>query len=189
MIKLLIKINIIVDNTNQMLKINILRKEIKFFILFILLFFSLQTLHFFARSYITPFWVYTMTTSGSSKLINFMTPEENTYSQKDYLSSGQFKLRIVRGCDGIASIIILIAAILAFPAGIKSKLVGLTGGIFVLYVANIFRTAGLYYTLKYKPKLFDIMHVYAGQTVIILIAFLYFIAWLNIQMNIDGKNS
>ncbi|MBC2717702.1 MAG: archaeosortase/exosortase family protein [Desulfobacteraceae bacterium] len=170
-----------------MSKIKTFRKEIRFFIFFILLFFLFQTLHYIVRPYISPFVVHTLTTSGSSKLINIIMPKENTSSQKEYLSSGHFKLKIARGCEGIEGVIILIAAILAFPAGIKSKLFGIIGGIFVLYILNLFRIAGLYYTLKYKPALFDMMHVYVGQTLIILIAFLYFIAWLNIQMNINGK--
>ncbi len=176
------------NNTNQFSKIKTFRKEIRFFIFFISLFFALQTLHYIVRPYITPFVVHTLTTAGSSKLINIIMPEENTSAQKEYLTSGHFKLKIARGCEGIEGVIILIAAILAFPAGIKSKLFGITGGIFVLYVLNLFRIAGLYYTLKYKPVFFDMMHVYVGQTLIILIAFLYFIAWLNIQMNINGKN-
>lgn len=176
------------NNTNQLSKIKIYAKEIRFFVFFIFLFFSLQTLHYVARPYITPFVVHTLTTSGSSKLINIIMPKENTSSHKAYLSSGHFKLKIARGCEGIEGVIILLAAILAFPAGIKSKLFGIIGGVFVLYFLNLFRIAGLYYTLKYKPVLFDMMHVYVGQTLIILFAFLYFIAWLNIQMNINEKN-
>ena len=163
-------------------------REIRFFIIFIFLFFAFQTLHYIVRPYITPFVVHTLTTGGSSKLINIITPDENTRPQKEYLFSGHFKLKIARGCEGIEGIIILIAAILAFPAGVKSKLFGIVGGVFVLYFLNLFRVAGLYYTLKYKPALFDMMHIYVGQTLIILISFLYFIAWLNIQIYLNEKH-
>jgi len=86
-------------------------------------------------------------------------------------------------------IIILVAAILAFPAGIRSKIFGLLGGVFVLYILNLFRIAGLYYILRYKPVWFDLMHIYVGQTIIIFMAFIYFIAWLNLQMEKNGKTS
>jgi exosortase family protein XrtM len=175
-------------NGTQSQKKNSYHKEIRFLAYFILLFFALQTLHYISRPYTTPFVVHTMTTSGSSKLINIIMPEEKTYSQKEYLASGHFKLKIARGCEGIEGVIILIAAILAFPAGKKSKLFGITGGIFVLYILNLFRIAGLYYILKYNPVLFDMMHVYVGQTLIILFAFLYFIAWLNIQMSFNENS-
>lgn len=170
-----------------MLKIAGYRKEIRFFIFFILLFFAFQTLHYFARPYIAPFVVHTLTTSGSAKLINILMPQEKIQPRNEYLVSGGFKLKIARGCEGIEGVIILLAAILAFPAGIKSKLFGIIGGTLVLYILNLFRIAGLYYTLRYKPALFDMMHVYVGQTVIIFIAFLYFVAWLNIQTAFHGK--
>jgi len=176
------------NNLFQSKKGRAYRREIRFFIIFIFLFFALQTLHYIVRPYITPFVVYSLTTGGSSKLINIITPDENTQPQKQYLTSGQFKLKIARGCEGIEGIIILVAAIVAFPAGVKSRLFGIIGGVFVLYFLNLFRVAGLYYTLKYKPALFDMMHIYVGQTLIILFAFLYFIAWLNIQMNLNEKH-
>jgi len=137
-------------------------------------------LHYAARPYITPFVVYKLTTSASSKVINIMTPDEKTSTQKEYITSGNFRLKIARGCEGSEGIIILIAAILSFPASLKSKIFGLTGGILILYFLNLFRVAGLYYTLKYKPVLFDMMHIYVGQTLIIVFAFLYFVAWLTL---------
>jgi len=165
------------------------RREIRFFLLFILLFFLLQTAHYITRPYTSPFIVNTLTASGSSKLINTIMPEEKTFSQDEFIGSGAFKLKIARGCEGVEGVIILIAAILAFPAGIRSKILGLAGGVVILYVLNLFRIAGLYYILKYRPAWFDLMHVYVGQTVIIFMAVIYFIAWLNLQMGKNGKNS
>ena len=171
-----------------MSKFNSYRKEIRFFIYFIFLFFALQALHYIARPHIKPFVVNYLTTGGSSRLINLMTPGENTRTQEEYLISGSFKLKIARGCEGIEGVIILLAAILAFPASIKFKSIGVIVGIFVIYGLNLFRVAGLYYTLKYKPGLFDMMHIYVGQTLIILVAFLYFIIWLTLQVRLDGKS-
>lgn len=147
-------------------------------------------MHYIVRPYINSFVVYTLTAGGSSKLINILTPEEKTFSKDAYIASGNFQLKIARGCEGIEGVIIIFAAILAFPAGIRSKIFGLTGGILILYGLNLFRIAGLYYTLKYKPIWFDLMHVYVGQTIIIFMAFIYFIAWLNfLQVEANGKNS
>lgn len=171
-----------------MIKLNSYSKEIRFFIYFILLFFSFQILHYIAKPYINPFLVHHMTTGGSSKLINLMTPAENTRAQAEYLISGSFKLQIAQGCEGMDGVIILLAAILAFPAGIKSKILGMFGGLIILYSLNLFRIAALYYTLKYKSAFFDMMHIYVGQTFIILMAFFYFITWLTIQTRADGKN-
>jgi len=154
-----------------------------------LLFFLFQTAHYISRPYLSPFVVNTLTAGGGSKLINIVMPSEKTVSQNEYISSGNFKLQIARGCEGMEGIIILVAAILAFPAGIRSKIFGLLGGVFVLYILNLFRIAGLYYILRYKPVWFDLMHIYVGQTMIIFMAFIYFIGWLNLQMGKNGKTS
>jgi exosortase family protein XrtM len=179
-----------VNNRNQITQlIQSNKKEIRFFVIFIVLFISLQTLHFAVRPHVTPFIVYKLTTAVSSKVINIITPAENTVCHQEYLISGNFRLKIDRGCEGVEGIFILIAAILAYPAGLVSKLKGLFGGILIVYGFNIARIAGLYYILKYKPDLFDLMHMYVGQTVIIIIAVLYFIIWLNTITKIHGKTS
>jgi exosortase family protein XrtM len=165
------------------------KKEIKFFIIFILLFVLLQTIHFAVRSRVTPFLVYKLTTSVSSKAINLITPDEKTNYQQEYIVSGSFRLKVARGCEGIEGIFILIAAILAYPVGFKSKFNGLLGGILIIYCFNIARIVGLYYTLKYKPYMFDMMHMYVGQTVIIIIAVIYFVAWLNMITLTHEKTS
>ena len=165
------------------------KKEIKFFIIFILLFVFLQTIHFAVRSRVAPLLVYKLTTSVSSTVINLITPAEKTKNLQEYIISGNFRLKIARGCEGIEGIFILIAAILAYPVGFKSKLKGLGGGILIIYCFNIARIVGLYFTLKYKPSLFDMMHMYVGQTVIIIIAVIYFIAWLNMITLAHEKTS
>ena len=178
------------NNQNQIARlIQSNKREIKFFIIFILLFILLQTIHFTFRSRVTPFIVYKLTTSASSKVINLITPDEKTSCQQEDVISGNFRLKIARGCEGVEGIFILIAAILAYPVGLKSKLKGLGGGILIIYCFNIARIVGLYYTLKYKPYLFDMMHMYVGQTVIVIIAVIYFIAWLNMITLVHGKTS
>lgn len=175
--------------SNQISKIKFQHREIRFLLLFFLFFILFQIAQYIARPYTTPFLVHTLSAGVSSKLINMITPDEKTFSEQEYIVSGTFKLKIAQGCEGTEGIFILVAAILAFPAGLRAKIFGIIGGIFVLYGLNLVRIAGLYYILKKKPLLFDVMHVYIGQTMIILIAFIYFVGWLNLQMNANEENS
>lgn len=163
------------------------KKEIRFFIVFILLFFLLQTVHFIARPHTTAIFVHKLNTGVSSKIINIITPDEKSVSKREYINSGGFSLKIDRGCEGIEGILLLIAAIISYPVKIRSKLYGIFGGILIIYGFNLLRIVGLYYILKYKPNLFDMMHIYVGQTVIIIVALMFFIIWLDIQENIHGK--
>jgi exosortase/archaeosortase family protein len=51
-------------------------------------------------------------------------------------------------------------------------------GTVVIYIANLLRVVGLYFTLKLNPNAFSFMHMYAGQAFIIFIGFLFFLAWV-----------
>jgi exosortase family protein XrtM len=154
-------------------------RELRFFTLFIFIFLTLQTAYYYARPYTTPFLVDMLTTTVSSKIINIITPQEKTFVHEGAITDGIFIVEIRRGCEGIEGILLVIAAILAFPVGIGGKIIGLLGGIFFIYVFNLARIIGLYYVVKYNPALFDMMHIYVGQIVIIFVALVYFIVWLS----------
>ncbi len=154
-------------------------REIRFFGLFILFFFTFQTAYYFARPYTTPFLVDKLTTGVSSKIINFITPKERTFVREGAITDGNFSVEIRRGCEGIEGMLLLIAAIAAFPARMGTKLMGMCGGVLFIYGFNLARIAGLYYVVKYKPALFDMMHVYVGQIIIIFIALAFFMGWLS----------
>ncbi len=154
-------------------------REIRFFISFILIFFVLQTAYYYARPSTTPFLVDTLTTSVSSKIINVITPHEKTFVREGAITDGVFMVEIRRGCEGIEGMLLLMAAILSYPGGFAAKAYGLFGGILFIYVFNLARIAGLYYVVKYNSALFDMMHIYVGQIVIIFVALVYFMYWLS----------
>ena len=118
----------------------------------------------------------------SSAIINTLTPNEKTYSMGSHLiGAGGFNVSIAKGCDGVDGILLLVAAICAFEIGAFRKLAGLIAGCFVIYCANLIRIILLYYAVKYKPGLFDVMHIYFGQIFIIFVGLVFFIAWLNMS--------
>jgi exosortase family protein XrtM len=154
-------------------------RELKFFTGFILIFFILQTGYYFARPLVTFFLVDTLTSGVSSDIINIIAPREKTFIRNGAITDGTFMVEIRRGCEGIEGMLLLIAVVLSYPAEFVAKLYGLIGGILFIYVFNLARIVGLYYIVKYKPALFDMMHIYVGQIVIILVTLIYFILWLS----------
>ena len=156
------------------------RREIRFFLLFILFFILGQALHYSIRTYTSPFIVHKLNAEVSSRVINFLTPKEKAYAMGRTIGSTNFSLGIAEGCEGTEGILLVVAAVCAFPMGIKQKTGGILAGALVIYLANLCRIVGLYYALKYRPDLFDIIHVYVGQTFIIFVGLLFFIFWINI---------
>lgn len=155
------------------------KKEIRFFWIFIILFFAFQIAYYIVRPYTTPILVDRLTTGAASKMVNFLTPGENTRVIDGAISNGRIMVKIRKGCEGIEGMLLLMAAIFAYPAAFRLKAVGILLGIFVIYAFNLMRIAGLYYIIEYKPSLFDLMHIYVGQIIIIMVSLIFFIAWLS----------
>ena len=97
---------------------------------------------------------------------------------------------IERGCNGVEAVIILFAAIFAFPAPWKHRLVGFFFGFFAIQLLNIVRIISLFYlgeweTAKCIPGAaechrvwFEWFHLYLWQALIILDALVVWLVWL-----------
>src|SRR5665811_950278 len=64
-----------------------------------------------------------------------------------------FAISIERGCNGVEAVIILIAAILAFPAPWKHKLAGIGIGFVAIQAMNLVRIISLFYLGSMEPAL------------------------------------
>ena len=161
------------------------RSEIRFVLLFIIFFIALQIAHYSIRTFTSPLFVHTLNAGVSSRIINLITPGENSFSRGDMVGSGSFTIRIAQGCEGTEGILLIVAALCAFSIRMREKIAGILVGSVVLYMANLVRIVVLYYTLKYRPDLFDLAHVYIGQTFIIFVGILFFMAWITKFARID----
>lgn len=164
------------------------RKEIRFFLLFILLFITGQALYNFVYPLTAPYLVHKLNAETSSMLINMITPDEKSFVEDRTIRSGNFRVRVAWGCEGTEGMLLLVAAIWAFKMSIRKKMLGSLIGVFILYVSNLIRIVVLYYLLKYRPDVFDVTHVYIGQILLILIAFMFFILWTSKFGGPHGKN-
>jgi len=82
------------------------------------------------------------------------------------------------GCNGLEAILLYVAAVLAFPASAKERLIGIVIGSTVLQILNIARIAWLAWVLEYQRDMFAIMHEYITQSIMIALAFIIFIIYL-----------
>jgi len=89
-----------------------------------------------------------------------------------------FGVRIERGCNGVEALIILFAAIFAFPAPLKSKLIGFVIGFFAIQSLNLVRIVSLFYLGQWNQVAFEWFHLYLWQALIILDALVVWLIWL-----------
>ena len=87
-------------------------------------------------------------------------------------------IEIVAGCNGVEAVLILVSAILAFPAPWKNKLIGIALGFLAIQTLNLVRIISLYYLQRWSMAWFDWFHLYLWQALIILDALVFWLIWL-----------
>jgi exosortase H (IPTLxxWG-CTERM-specific) len=163
---------------------------LRFSILFLVLLFVLFTLEVLGpveKYVIFPF------TEGlatfSTWLILMFDDSVRTYGNVIQSTEVAWGVAIERGCNGVEAVIILFAAIFAFPAPWKNKLAGFFLGFFAIQGLNIVRIISLFYlgeweTAKCTPGQechrvwFEWFHLYLWQALIILDALVVWLVWL-----------
>lgn len=110
-------------------------------------------------------------------LIRLTVPQEPVTAVEGTLSSPLAKLSIVRGCDGAGVAFLLIAAVLAFPASLKRKLLGVIAALALTYLLNQLRVGGLYFVAAYRHQWFDLLHNFLIPTFIVVVCCVFFAWW------------
>jgi exosortase/archaeosortase family protein len=87
------------------------------------------------------------------------------------------------GCNGLEAVMIYSVAVLAYPAGWKKKLLGIIAGFVILQTVNIIRIVFLIYSSMHFKKLFEFIHIYIAQGVMIALSLGVFFLYLNYTKN------
>jgi exosortase H (IPTLxxWG-CTERM-specific) len=93
------------------------------------------------------------------------------------IRSPRFALDVRNGCNGVEAMILLAAAILAFPASLRSRLVGLTVASVAIELLNLVRLGSLFWLGEHHRRIFDFFHVAVWQSLVILAAISIFVLW------------
>lgn len=90
-----------------------------------------------------------------------------------------FAVSIEPGCNGVEALIILFAAIFAFPSSFKHKLIGFGIGFVAIQALNLVRIISLFYLGQWNMTWFEWFHLYLWQALIILDALVVWLIWLH----------
>ena len=123
-----------------------------------------------------------------TSLIHFF--DDNVIAAGKVISApGGWAVSIEAGCNGVEAVIILAAAILAFPAPWKHRIVGFVLGFFAIQGLNVVRIISLFYIGLWERNAcipgevchtvwFEWFHLYLWQALIILDALVVWLIWL-----------
>ena len=152
---------------------------IRFFVLFLLLLavlFGVELTPWAQRWFVEP-WTATLAKIATSLVALFDSGV--TVSGKVISSTtSSFAVSIEAGCNGVEATIVLLAAILAFPAPWKNKLIGLLIGTVAVQGLNVIRVISLFYLGQWDFEIFEWAHLYVWQALIMLDVLIVWLLWV-----------
>jgi exosortase H (IPTLxxWG-CTERM-specific) len=152
------------------------RRQVLFLVVFAVLLagsFTLLSLNWVNDHAVEPFTAGVARASGATlQLLGQDVTREGTV-----LRSPRFAVNIENGCNGIETMLIFMAAVLAFPASWRSRLAGLGIGLVAIQGVNLLRVVALFLTGAYFPAFFDASHTVIWQTLVILSGVLLWLLW------------
>jgi exosortase family protein XrtM len=93
------------------------------------------------------------------------------------IASACFAVNIQNGCNGLETVLFLLAAVLAFPASASRKAVAAIAGIVLIQAVNLIRVVTLYLIGCHRPQWFASFHLAIWQTIVFATAVLFFAGW------------
>ena len=98
-----------------------------------------------------------------------------------------FGVVIMAGCNGVEAMIVLFAAMMAFPATWKQRAGGLLAGFFAVQGLNLVRIISLFYLGQWSRPLFEWAHLYGWQVLIMLDVLVVWLLWVRVLSRSGGK--
>ena len=93
-------------------------------------------------------------------------------------SASTFAVSIEAGCNGVEATLVLVAAMLAFPATWPHRMTGILLGVATVQVLNIVRVVTLFYLGQWNVDVFEWAHLYVWQALIMLDVLIVWVVWV-----------
>ena len=151
----------------------------RFFILFVVILTALFAVELTApvqRAVVVP-WTQGLVRI-SADLIIFYSPHVAVVDNVLRSTTNGFAVSVRAGCNGVEAALILIAAMLAFPASWKHRAIGIVAGLIAVQSMNVVRVISLFYLGQWSMKAFDWAHFYLWPALIMLDVLIVWMIWI-----------
>lgn len=118
--------------------------------------------------------------SLSAALITPLDADVIAYGRVIAHTVNNFAVSIEAGCNGVEAAIVLIAAVIAFPAPWKLRVMAILLGFLTIQVMNIARIISLFYLGQWDVELFNWTHLYLWPVLIMLDVLVVFLVYLRV---------
>ena len=113
----------------------------------------------------------------SAAFIAWVSPEAQAQARGNRIYSPLGSLSIINGCEGLESLFLLWAALIAYPSPWRRKLHGALWGTVLIYGLNQARIVALFFALHDDRRWFELLHGYIAPTFIIVAGCVFFLGW------------
>lgn len=155
-----------------------MRRFLVVFVVLLALAFAFELTPFAQAHVVTP-WTDAVA-SASAALMRAFDATITTHGNVIASSTSPFAVSIEAGCNGVEATLVLVAAILAFPAPWPHRLRGIAVGVVAVQVLNVVRVISLFYLGRYDRDVFEWAHLYVWQALIMLDVLIVWVVWVRL---------
>lgn len=151
----------------------------RFFLLFVVLvvvLFTLELTHPVQNLIVLP-WT-ALLASISAALIGAFDADVLAYGKILQDARTGIGVSIEAGCNGVEACLILLAALLAYPASWTMRLIGVALGFVAIQAVNVLRVITLFYLAGWNHAVFEFAHLYLWQALIMLDVLVVWLLWI-----------
>lgn len=112
------------------------------------------------------------------RILEFTLPETTFLYHAATIRTQFLEMQILRGCDGVEAWLMLVAALLVFPMPWRHRCWGIFWGTALVFTLNLIRIVSLFHLVLRKPEWFDMAHGMVWQSLMVLGAAAFALAWL-----------
>ena len=114
----------------------------------------------------------------AARLLEWTLPGVEVTRLPTALRIPRLEVQLLRGCDGMEAWLMLMAALLVFPASARRRALGALWGSLLLFALNQLRIVSLFHVALRRPDWFTFAHGTLWQTAMALAVAAFVLAWL-----------
>jgi exosortase H (IPTLxxWG-CTERM-specific) len=152
---------------------------IRFFVLFIVvlaMLFGLELTPWAQEWFVVP-WTNALAAISTS-IVTMFDPNVVATGKVIRSATNGFAVSIEAGCNGVEATLVLLAAMLAFPAPWRHKIIGFVIGVLAVQLLNVVRVISLFYLGQWNFEAFEWAHLYVWQGLIMLDVLIVWLIWV-----------
>jgi exosortase H (IPTLxxWG-CTERM-specific) len=153
-----------------------LARFVLIFVTVLIALFTLEMLTPVQENVIVPF-----TSMLAQVSVAIISPFDSTVASHGkilFFRDSGFSVSIEAGCNGVEAMIVLLAAVVAYPASWRARLVAIVLGFLAVQAMNIVRIISLFYIGEWNHEIFMWVHLYLWPVLIMLDVLIVFIVYI-----------